>query len=196
MTARDVTAFSRLVDLVRLLQEDLDHLSYYNLLGIPPDADDLTLREAFQGRSLWLHPDRHLQTAEPELRAHIGSLYRRIAEAYRVLGRPAERAAYDALLARGVVRYSAEAAEALASETGETAPHPTSRPDAAAGHAAETIQNQQARQLYDLAKASLRKMEFSRAVMLLEQALGVEPRSRKLSGALEEARRLKKMYEG
>jgi curved DNA-binding protein CbpA len=198
MTGSDVEAFSRLADLVRLLHDDLDSLSYYNLLGIPPDADDETIRQAYQGRSLWLHPDRHLQTAEPEMRVRIGAVYRRVAEAYRVLGRPTERAAYDALLARGEVRYSAEAAEALPPGAIRTSTSSTSPPGSpgAAAPGQERIQSVQARQLYDLSKVSLRSMEFGRAVMLLEQAVGVEPKSRKLKDALEEARRLKKMYGG
>lgn len=203
MSGHDVTAYSRLADLVRLLHDDLDLLSYYNLLGVPPGADDETIRQAFQGRSLWLHPDRHLQTAQPELRTRIGAVYRRITEAYRVLGRPTERVAYDALLAQGVVRYSADAAQALPPHEpqGPAGAAPSQgggarRPGDAAAQGADHIQSVQARQLYDLAKASLRKMEFGRAVMLLEQALGVEPRSRKLADALEEARRLRKMYEG
>lgn len=196
MMGPDFDAVSRLADLLGLLHEDLDHLSYYNLLGVSPGADDETIRQAFQGRSLWLHPDRHRQSAGLELRVQIEAVYRRIAEAYRVLGRPAERAAYDALLAQGVTRYSAEAAEsqagtgqgAVASAKTGTSP-PPSRPD-------ERIQSVQARQLYDLSKASVRAMDFSRAVMLLEQALAVEPKSHKISQALDEARRLKKMYGG
>lgn len=210
MTRSNAAALSRLTDLLRLLHEDLDRLSYYNLLGVPPDADDELIRQAFQGRSLWLHPDRHLQTAEPELREKISALYRRITEAYRVLGRPADRAAYDSLLAIGVLRHSAEAVEALAarvtgtsrSSGGAAGDGPRgaggSRGSGAAAQTAggEPIQSVQARQLFDMSKVSIKKMEFERAVTLLEQALGVEPKSRRISDALDEARRLKKMYGG
>lgn len=183
----DPATFSR-QSLPRLLEQihaDLDALSYYNLLGIPLGADEETLRSAFHARALILHPDRYTHPAEQDIRDKAAALYKRIAEAMRVLSDPATRRDYDALLAAGTVRYSAEAAEALRRKNASSSPEDRS-----------VIISPQAAQFYNMGKRELRRQEFSLAVRYLEQAHSLEPASAKIRATLEEAQRLAHMYEG
>jgi len=119
-----------------------------------------------------------------------------------VLSNPETRAKYDALLARGQRRYSAEALDSL--QVGDVAAAPRSAgtepskqgaasPERTPG---ERLQSRQAQELLALAKDFMRRMEFGKAAPLLEQALSVEPSSVRLRQALEECLRLKKMYGG
>lgn len=81
----------------------LDRLSYYELFRAPPGATHDALRAAFHAFADDFHPDGHRWRPPDDQRA-IGTIYRRGAEAWRVLSEPALRARYDAALASGVVR--------------------------------------------------------------------------------------------
>jgi molecular chaperone DnaJ len=67
---------------------------YYEVLGVPPDADASTIRTAFRARARTLHPD---VSAEPD----GGERFRELAEAYSVLSRSTSRLLYDRLGYRG-----------------------------------------------------------------------------------------------
>ncbi len=61
---------------------------YYEVLGVPRDADQQAIKAAFRRLARKYHPDR---SAEPDAEAR----FRELAEAYRVLSDPARRAEYD-----------------------------------------------------------------------------------------------------
>eukprot|EP00956_Cyclotella_meneghiniana_P017356 scaffold28201_cov56-Cyclotella_meneghiniana.AAC.2 len=74
--------------------------THYDILGIPRNADQLTIRKAYLRSSLSCHPDKN-----PNDEAYAKSQFVRVGEAYRVLKDPACRAAYDReLLAAGRCR--------------------------------------------------------------------------------------------
>lgn len=83
----------------------LDSTSYYDLLGILEVADEAAIQRAFHEFSQSFHPDGHRQ-AGPEIREAVTTIFKRGAEAYRVLKDPRMRAAYDLALAQGALRYS------------------------------------------------------------------------------------------
>lgn len=85
--------------------EVLDETSYYDLLGVLEIADDSAIRTAFHEFSQSFHPDSH-RGAAPEIREAVTIIFKRGAEAYRVLRDPKSRAAYDLALAQGALRYS------------------------------------------------------------------------------------------
>lgn len=62
---------------------------YYEVLGVPRDADDNKIREAFRRLARRYHPD---VSTEPDAEER----FKEIAEAYSVLSDPARRADYDA----------------------------------------------------------------------------------------------------
>ncbi len=70
---------------------DLDFKDYYTALGVPPDADEATIKQAYRALARQHHPDVNPgdQTAEERFKA--------INEAYQALGDPERRRTYDAL---------------------------------------------------------------------------------------------------
>jgi molecular chaperone DnaJ len=61
---------------------------YYEVLGVPRDADPKAIKDAFHQLALRYHPDRSKE-ADAEER------FKEIAEAYAVVGNPKKRAEYD-----------------------------------------------------------------------------------------------------
>lgn len=72
-------------------QSGVSRATYYDLLGVEPDASQREVKAAFRRRSLSVHPD-HGGSAEA---------FVRLQEAYEVLSDPIRRAAYDRSLAHG-----------------------------------------------------------------------------------------------
>ncbi len=84
--------------------EVLDDTSYYDLLGLLEIADDSAIQTAFHQFSESFHPDAH-RSSSREVREAVTIIFKRGAEAYRVLKDPKTRAAYDLALAQGALRY-------------------------------------------------------------------------------------------
>jgi len=74
---------------------------YYEVLGVPHDADSAAIKNAFRQLARRYHPDI---STEPD----AGQRFREIAEAYGVLSDPARRASYDAHGFAGLAGVSAE----------------------------------------------------------------------------------------
>src|SRR5208282_6862489 len=74
---------------------------YYEMLGVPHDADAKTIKNAFRQLARRYHPD---VSTEPDAEQR----FREIAEAYGVLSDPAKRASYDAQGFAGLAGASAE----------------------------------------------------------------------------------------
>jgi hypothetical protein len=74
--------------------------SYYERLGVPPDAPAQEVKRAFRRQMARYHPDKvqHLAQEFQDLAARRAA---ELTEAYRVLMDPAARAAYDEALKRG-----------------------------------------------------------------------------------------------
>lgn len=62
---------------------------YYNVLGLPRDADAEQIKRAYRRLAMRWHPDRNAGDAIAEIR------FKQVHEAYRVLSDPLERARYD-----------------------------------------------------------------------------------------------------
>jgi curved DNA-binding protein CbpA len=78
--------------------------SYYEILCVAPDADGRAIKNAFHEFALQVHPDQYVDE-DPDAAAAAAEVFKRGVEAYQVLSRPALRAKYDELLARGKLRY-------------------------------------------------------------------------------------------
>lgn len=74
---------------------------YYEVLGVPKDADDKAIKTAFRKLAQRYHPDRS-EEADAEER------FKELAEAYAVLSDPEKRREYDARGFEGVRGYSEE----------------------------------------------------------------------------------------
>lgn len=62
---------------------------YYEVLGVPRDADQAAIKDAFRRLALQYHPDRNKEPGAEER-------FKEIAEAYAVLSDPKKRSEYDA----------------------------------------------------------------------------------------------------
>jgi curved DNA-binding protein len=71
--------------------ESMEFKDYYQTLGVPPDADEKTIRQAFRKLARQYHPDVNPgdKAAEEQFKA--------MNEAYQVLSDPEQRKKYDAL---------------------------------------------------------------------------------------------------
>ena len=74
---------------------------YYEVLGVPRDADAKTIKKAFRQLARRYHPDI---STEPDAEQR----FKEIAEAYGVLSDPARRASYDAQGSAGLAGATAE----------------------------------------------------------------------------------------
>ncbi|MBI4756544.1 MAG: DnaJ domain-containing protein [Betaproteobacteria bacterium] len=74
---------------------------YYEVLGIPRDADARAIKDAFRHLALKYHPDRNKEPGAEER-------FKEIAEAYAVLSDPNKRAGYDAGGHAGMGHFSPE----------------------------------------------------------------------------------------
>jgi DnaJ-class molecular chaperone len=63
----------------------LDSLDYFEVLGLSREASPAEVKAAYYRESRAYHPDRFAALDLPELRTHIGRIYRRVNEAYTVL---------------------------------------------------------------------------------------------------------------
>ena len=62
---------------------------YYEVLGVPKDADESTIKKAYRKLAMKYHPDRNPDNKDAEAK------FKEIGEAYEVLSDPDKRAAYD-----------------------------------------------------------------------------------------------------
>jgi curved DNA-binding protein CbpA len=96
----------------------LDDFDYYALLGVRPEASADAIRAAFHRFAAKYHPDHHI--GAPEARVQKAArVYRRGAEAYRVLMNPKKRSEYDAQRELGGLRYAPGSRSAEGARAGE-----------------------------------------------------------------------------
>jgi len=75
--------------------------NYYDVLGVPHDADNKTIKNAYHRLAMKLHPDRNPAPDAEEK-------FKEIAKAYAVLIDPKKRARYDAQGVEGIAHFSNE----------------------------------------------------------------------------------------
>lgn len=108
---------------------DLLHSSHFEVLGIPKDADQRQVKQAYVRQAKRFHPDRHADPALADLRKQLEALLIRIGEAYEVLSHPGRRARYESELA---------ARESQVASGGGASPH---APQDQTPEAAEAVEN-------------------------------------------------------
>jgi hypothetical protein len=81
--------------------EGLGARTHFEILGVPRDATEAQVREAYFRLAKRFHPDVHHDEALSDLRDKLEEVFARLGEAYEVLCNPRIRASYERDLARG-----------------------------------------------------------------------------------------------
>ncbi len=81
---------------LQALQEKLDSLTYYELLGVPTDATVSMIQSAFLGQAKKWHPDKW-RGEQASSRDEASRIFGRISEAHQVLINEEQRKEYDRL---------------------------------------------------------------------------------------------------
>jgi curved DNA-binding protein CbpA len=68
---------------------EVKDLTYYNLLGIPANADLNAIKKAYRKKAMVYHPDKNPGSKEAE------EIFKKVSEAYQVLSDPDRRRRYD-----------------------------------------------------------------------------------------------------
>uniref|UniRef100_A0A7S3PH13 J domain-containing protein n=1 Tax=Aplanochytrium stocchinoi TaxID=215587 RepID=A0A7S3PH13_9STRA len=68
--------------------------NYYKILGVPRDAESGAIKKAYRKKAKELHPDRHQDKGEEELK-QMEIKFQEVAEAYEVLSDDEKRGKYD-----------------------------------------------------------------------------------------------------
>jgi curved DNA-binding protein CbpA len=145
----------------------LDRYSYYQLLRVDPRADTQAIRASYYKIAAQLHPDRYNNLVDADTRDRLESIYARINEGYRVLMNGEKRAAYDAGLARGKMRETAE--RPLRKSLEDALAHP------------------EAKKFFKLGMVCLGNKDWKGAVMNFNFARSFEPNAAIIADKLAEA---------
>jgi DnaJ-class molecular chaperone len=95
---------------IRALDRMLDRLDYYRLFKVERRAQLPAIQQAYRDARRRFDPDSFLD-ADPEVRAAVDRIARRITEGYLALRDARRRSAYDAALDNGALRYTSEIAD-------------------------------------------------------------------------------------
>ena len=79
--------------------ENLQARTHFEVLGVPPDATEAQVREAYFRLAKRFHPDVHHDPRLSDLREELEEVFGRLGEAYEVLCSPRLRARYERALA-------------------------------------------------------------------------------------------------
>ncbi|MGQ0507754.1 MAG: J domain-containing protein, partial [Myxococcaceae bacterium] len=71
-----------------------NELDYFQLLKLTPEATPAEIKKSFYSESRTYHPDRFYQLNDPELKARVNDVYKRVTEAYAVLRDDQKRRKY------------------------------------------------------------------------------------------------------
>lgn len=85
-----------------------DRLNHYELLGVATDADRAAIRKAYFALSKTFHPDAYYGKRLGSFKAQMEVVFRKMTDAYEVIGRQQKRDAYDRYLKRSIVVSAAE----------------------------------------------------------------------------------------
>jgi curved DNA-binding protein CbpA len=156
--------------------DPLEALDYYTLLQVPDTASPDDVRRAFHRFAAKYHPDRFAGAgAEAAKVERAAEIYRRGAEAYKVLTDPGRRKLYDVGLAEGRLRFDA------------TAPLPLETP--AVGQWPIKVKSPLARPFAIKAEQLYKTGDFGNAKMNLKLALQKDAGNQQIQRLLDDIER-------
>lgn len=154
--------------------------SYYDVLGMRPQANADEVKNAYHSLARRFHPDRFHQ-ADAQLRNQIESAFARVAQAYEVLGDPSSRAAYDAKLAGPSSPSAAKGTPPAGSPAPANAPDESRAESSFKKGVAATNQRQPQQALRFFAEAASIEPRCARYRAEYGRALISDPKTRRLA---------------
>ena len=151
------------------MNDRLELLDYYALLGVAPEANTAEVKAAFRKFARRYHPDR-FEGGDPDKLARATQIYRRGSEALQVLVNPVSRRAYDRLIRVGKTRMSADDRERAEAEERIARATPSARAKPRA-----PIRSPQAQAFYERAAEAARRGDWRGAWRLMKNAVEAEP---------------------
>jgi DnaJ-class molecular chaperone len=170
-SADDEAERAELASIATLVDElfrGLDTLPYHEFLGVDEAAAGDALRQAFHARAQLFHPDRFYQLGDQALRTQIYEVYKRVTEAYRVLGDPEARRQYQEQRRQGKNRLDR-----------------SERPASALRRPEDAVTNPQAKKYFGLGLDAERRGDTRGAKLNFQLALQMEPGNAVLKDKLE-----------
>lgn len=165
---------------LRKLAHGLSALDYFQALGLSQAATSGDIKKAFYRESRTYHPDRFFHLAESQEKTDIGSIYKRVTEAYYVLRDDAKRRKYLADLAgadrANKLRYTDATESELKAEARKTVEE-------------EFGTNPKARPFFKTAVAELEKGNLQAAQSALKMGLTYEPGNTRFKEKLVEVQK-------
>ncbi len=161
----------RLAKRVRAMYRLLEDADFYQLLDLPRDASYDRIRRSYYELSLEFHPDRFFLLRSGDLKEKIYAIYRRVAEAFQVLGDERTRQEYDHTLQDAGDEDAAASAEDAAA-----------RPSTALGVVGQTDSGQR---YIELASAAFESGDYNHARLLLMLAQACERENPSLEAGLQ-----------
>lgn len=171
--AQQAAALSKLAD-------GLDTIDYYQSLGLPQSATPGDIKKAFYRESRIYHPDRFFHLPDSQVKTDIGSIYKRITEAYYVLRDDAKRKKYASDMAgpdrAHKLRYTEASETEVKAEARKTVEE-------------EFGTNPKARPFFKTALAELERGNLPAAVSAFKMGLTYEPGNVRFKEKLVEAQK-------
>lgn len=162
------------------MAQQLNTLDYFQTLGLAQTASPGDIKKAFYRESRTYHPDRFFHLAESQEKSDIGSVYRRVTEAYYVLRDDAKRKKYLSDLAgadrNAKLRYTDATESELKAEARKTVEE-------------EFGTNPKARPFFKTALAELEKGNLPAAQTALKMGLTYEPGNARFKEKLVEVQK-------
>ncbi|MET0341760.1 MAG: DnaJ domain-containing protein [Polyangiales bacterium] len=151
--------------------DPLEQLDYYDLLELDEGVNADEVRRAFHRFAAKYHPDKWVQRgADAKTVERAAEIYRRGAEAYKVLTHPQHRRSYDAQRAQGQRRFDPNAEPPA--------------PPARSGSWPVKVKSPLARPFATKAEQAYKAGDFGTAKVNLRMALSKDPGNAQIAGLL------------
>ncbi len=98
MLRSDLPKGEEFIPLVDSIFDNLEHLSYYDLLGISRGAKENQLKKAYFKRTKSFHPDKYYRRADRDFKGKLQEIFKQLNKGYKLLADPEARAEYDGSL--------------------------------------------------------------------------------------------------
>ena len=153
-------------------------MDYFVTLNVQPSATPGEIKKAFYRESRTYHPDRFFHLADSQEKTDIGSIYKRVTEAYYVLRDDAKRKKYQGDLAGADRANKLRYTEATESEL---------KAEARKSVEEEFGTSPKARPFFKTALGEFEKGNWQAAISALKMGLTYEPSNARFKEMLAEA---------